>query len=44
MPGAQDLCAFTESKVPGKAKEKNLFTEMFLSTAVSKFKRVGEID
>lgn len=27
-----------------KTKEKNLFTERFLSTAVSKFKRVGEID
>lgn len=34
--GAQDLWPFTESKVPGKAK--NLFTEMFLSIVVSKFK------
>ena len=40
--GAQDLWPFTESKVPGKAK--NLFTEMFLSIVVSKFKRAGEID
>ena len=39
--GAQDLWPFTESKVPGKAK--NLFTEMFLSIVVSKFKRAGEV-
>lgn len=27
--GAQDLCLFTESKVPGKVTKKNLLTERF---------------
>lgn len=27
--GAQDLCLFTESKVPGKAMKKNLLTDSF---------------